>query len=241
MLPPPHATRITMPVPSARHGFTLIELLTVIAIIGILAAIMIPTVSAVRRSARNATCISNLRQVHIAIMAYAQDRRDVFPDVNNVSVSPTLQWWGAVQPYMGAPNATDIKLVAKVLQCPEVVLISQQKAAPGTNHGLYPNYGMSTSLGQLVSSSGTASGKKVRITDVRNPSRTLLAGDNGVNDTTGARQSSLSVTTVVMQGDKHRQGSNFVWVDGHVSTWKDVTRLAEDPYKPGGPEDVWSP
>ena len=47
----------------APAAFTLIELLTVIAIIGILAAIIIPTVGKVRDSARSAQCISNMRQV----------------------------------------------------------------------------------------------------------------------------------------------------------------------------------
>jgi prepilin-type N-terminal cleavage/methylation domain-containing protein/prepilin-type processing-associated H-X9-DG protein len=63
----------------ARPGFTLIELLTVIAIIGILAAIIIPTVGRVRESARAAQCSSNLRQITMALMLYASDHRDVLP------------------------------------------------------------------------------------------------------------------------------------------------------------------
>ncbi|MEX2380793.1 MAG: prepilin-type N-terminal cleavage/methylation domain-containing protein, partial [Opitutales bacterium] len=51
-------------------GFTLIELLTVIAIIGILAAILIPVVSAVRAKARAAACQSNMRQVGLASSLY---------------------------------------------------------------------------------------------------------------------------------------------------------------------------
>ncbi|RRJ97131.1 DUF1559 domain-containing protein [Opitutaceae bacterium TAV4] len=67
---------------SPKHNltaFTLIELLTVIAIIGILAAIIIPTVGKVRESARTATCLSNIRQLANAMQLYANDNKGILP------------------------------------------------------------------------------------------------------------------------------------------------------------------
>ncbi len=62
-----------------RKGFTLIELLVVIAIIGILAAMVFPVFARARESARKAVCLSNVKNIALAIQMYLADNNDTFP------------------------------------------------------------------------------------------------------------------------------------------------------------------
>ncbi len=75
----------------SRHGFTLIELLVVIAIIAILAAILFPVFARAREKARQTQCLSNNRQIALALNMYAQDNDEMFlPDPKNVAWSTRL-------------------------------------------------------------------------------------------------------------------------------------------------------
>jgi prepilin-type N-terminal cleavage/methylation domain-containing protein len=67
-----------------RRGFTLIELLVVIAIIAILAAILFPVFAQARAKARQTQCLSNSKQIGMAMMQYVQDYDELYP-VNNFS------------------------------------------------------------------------------------------------------------------------------------------------------------
>lgn len=81
---------ITFPLHRAQSEFTLIELLTVIAIIGILAAIVIPTVGSVREKAQRAVDANNLREIAKAAMIYASDNKDRLPNPDTIASSGGL-------------------------------------------------------------------------------------------------------------------------------------------------------
>lgn len=75
----------------AAMGFTLIELLVVMAIIALLASLLLPALSTARERARRTHCVSNLRQVYLAMAMYAQDHEDSMPvkyEVKKTSLKP---------------------------------------------------------------------------------------------------------------------------------------------------------
>ena len=71
------------------RAFTLIELLVVVSIIALLTAILLPVFFSVRGKARQTVCVSNLRQLGLAISLYAQDADDLYPYGNDPSDTNT--------------------------------------------------------------------------------------------------------------------------------------------------------
>jgi prepilin-type N-terminal cleavage/methylation domain-containing protein/prepilin-type processing-associated H-X9-DG protein len=89
-----------------KHAFTLIELLVVIAIIAVLAAILFPVFAQARSKARQASCLSNTKQVITAVLAYAQDYDEVTPTQRVYGA--VTDWnnqfaWGAANGVPGGP------------------------------------------------------------------------------------------------------------------------------------------
>jgi len=89
---------------NARGGFTLIELLVVIAIISILAGMLLPALVAARDSARGVTCLSNLRQLHLAFEMYRQEYGGYMPRGflrTQTNPSQYRNWYDSIYPYLG--------------------------------------------------------------------------------------------------------------------------------------------
>jgi len=86
-----------------RRGFTLIELLVVIAIIAILAAILFPVFAQAREKARAASCLSNTKQIGLAMMQYQQDYDETysgaFKQISTSGATVRVHWPQLIYPY----------------------------------------------------------------------------------------------------------------------------------------------
>jgi prepilin-type N-terminal cleavage/methylation domain-containing protein len=102
------------------HGFTLVELLVVISIIALLLAVLMPALSAARKTAQRVICATNLKQVGMAPLLFANDNDGWFPmaDAKVLSVSNSRYkgmlplkdyWYVEVAPYLGLKNDAYIK------------------------------------------------------------------------------------------------------------------------------------
>jgi prepilin-type N-terminal cleavage/methylation domain-containing protein/prepilin-type processing-associated H-X9-DG protein len=101
-----------------KRAFTLIELLVVIAIIAILAALLLPVLSSAKLRAQQAQCLSNLKQLIIANVIFADDHNGVWmlPSRGGDADYPDSQWLGALMPDIY--RSTSLTNVMPLLLCP---------------------------------------------------------------------------------------------------------------------------
>ncbi|EIQ01369.1 prepilin-type N-terminal cleavage/methylation domain-containing protein [Opitutaceae bacterium TAV1] len=201
-------------------GFTLIELLTVITIIGILAAIIIPTVGKVRSSARRAQCASNLRQLHVGIIMYATDNRDmIIPCYNRETNMNWYRQGSPLAPYFGSPRA-----FMQVLVCPENR--SDAPMNPQDSHGnwVYNDYGYPYTVNGYVLRNDTKNGPPARLAELRTATQIVMMTDSAKGDDWGA---SFTTETDSRIGAIHAGKLNVLWCDGHVTLLDDKNNLKD--------------
>lgn len=208
----------------------MIELLTVIAIIGILAAILIPVVGRVRSTARAAECVSNLRQLSSAAVLYAEENKGRLP----TSYDGTLEgmWYTALTPLIASQKIqpqnwgqlTRIVSSPGPFKCPVV----DPTDAAYTNPWL--SYKMNCQL-QDKPSGAPAPVAGLPLARIGRPSATLLFAEG--------RSHSAFWTwdpAAVTQGlwYPHDSQVNVSFVDGHVVRQKptDLEARWNDIYKP---------
>ncbi len=117
-----------------RSAFTLVELLVVIAIIGALIGLLLPAVQAARAAARRTQCASNMRQVGLGILQFAESRQGRWPETTHTSdpdpvTGEFLQAWiYTVAPFIESVDAIRI--------CPDDPLAAQRLQSRLTSYTL---------------------------------------------------------------------------------------------------------
>lgn len=205
-------------------GFTLIELLSTITIIGIMAAISIPTISAYREKVLSVKCTGNLRQIGVAAALYSTENNGYILPFGDPSEHPTdplspMNWPSLLLPYLSRNNPLSSPGDVPVFKCPAV-------KDDVFGYGLNAVYLCRLDGGIVI--------ERFTMAMAENPSKTILITDSGK----GADQSSDSWRAFVRPGAqngraiyghgdfipqyRHPNGTcNALFLDGHVAGYRE--------------------
>jgi prepilin-type N-terminal cleavage/methylation domain-containing protein/prepilin-type processing-associated H-X9-DG protein len=199
-----------------RRGFTLIELLVVIAIIAILAAILFPVFSRAREKARQASCMSNLKQLATSTLMYVQDYDETFPMSIYWAGAYAVTFYSELDPYVknqqvyqcpSKPKALDVyQAFQNVLGIP---------LAPGTAQyvSYMFNYALFEDGPQNVLTG--ADDPPIRLSEIEFPVETVMVYDGNL----AAQGGPFDMFDSPIDA-RHNDVVNANYVDGHTKVVK---------------------
>jgi prepilin-type N-terminal cleavage/methylation domain-containing protein/prepilin-type processing-associated H-X9-DG protein len=197
-------------VPRPRAAFTLIELLVVIAIIAILASLLLPALSRAKARGKQAACLSNMRQIGLALRMYADDNDGFLPTTTH-GAGTNASWIYQLSPFVG--NVDRIRLCPSDRKADERLAV--QASSYTQNEFL---------LVDLTDPFGRPLESYRKLDALACPSETIAtfeisdaAGVNIYNDHTHSRNwTSWGSVTADIQPDRHGTSANYLFADGHI-------------------------
>lgn len=217
------------------ESFTLIELLVVIAIIALLAAMLLPALSKVKASGRNATCVNNEKQISTAFSIYTTDFDGCFPTMIAGSsnwTSNKTTWHGAIGIYI-TPEKSFLNTsgwpsypINHPFMCPTLAPYKSVKtfacdvSGYGYNGPLFGNLNYAVSA--TVWGQARVAGVPIKTGKLKGASRTLLIGDSRFSDSktynnkTGHYNIGEATSRAAL---RHSKKANILMTDGHVEQW----------------------
>jgi prepilin-type N-terminal cleavage/methylation domain-containing protein/prepilin-type processing-associated H-X9-DG protein len=229
----------------SRRAFTLIELLIVIAIIGILAAILFPVFARARENARRASCQSNLKQIGLASMQYSQDYDEKVVPIYTQGATRKCYWFGSVTD--GATKTLDA--TAGLLY--PYMKSSQIKACPSFDNTLRTElglngYGYNVSYLSPYDATAGYEPRSVALAQIQEVSKTVFMADSArlrnydattyapISPSVFEASSELTppgdTTPQTYTGDyptfhaRHNGTGNVLFCDGHVKAMQPIYR-----------------
>ena len=223
--------------PRSLHGFTLIELLVVVAIIALLVAILVPSLNKARAQAQSVVCKTNLKQIHLAVMYYAEYNSRLYPwSVSGPPNPPGKNWSEAGQTiteYIGRSGMSRKQwgVGHQVMQCPTSTASTLQNDGTEVNHCDYVANCWVMAFRYMVGADPPNRTWR-RIGDISRPANIILMADgvedDGVSDFFTRRPSIWPQHTWESKiGDRHSEGTNLLYVDGHAE-WIRFTDIKDD-------------
>lgn len=203
-----------------RGAFTLIELLVVIAVIAILAGMLLPALSRAKAKAGQASCLSSMRQIGLAMHMYADDNNGFLPTSTHGG-DTNASWIYQLAPYLCQ--------VDRIRVCPA----DPQRGGRLTNNGTSYILNEYTSV-DVVDPFGNATASHRKLSSLRRPTETITLFECSNDQTpsifadhTHSRNwSSWQAVTADIQPDRHAPGgsrgdhstgvANYLYADGHV-------------------------
>jgi len=200
--------------PSSFQAFTLVELLVVLVIMGILAGLILPVMSRAKSSARNAVCLSNLRQLGIAVRGYAEDRNAILPAAEVLPTQPT-------DPKAPLPRICDVLASEWSHSSPTGGASSGVFRCPSDRPGYFQREGSSYEWNVELNGRRL---DETRIGDFRMVNVVQTDGGDVMRSETNGVVAFPPATTPLLFNylDFHprppRSGKNAVYMDGHVES-----------------------